>query len=251
MKEALVKLLTAKPAGAAVLLVCLTLGATAAGFELGRWWLPALQATVAYPFFYCGLRSGLRGRVVGWMCVWAVVVAVGVVALSARDPERAETVILRGETYRAEMETWLRTGVGKEGDPARFLPEHFLHVGALVAVSVPTGGFGGLLLGAVLLNYMSYYVGSLTAEAVHPLLVVVVAWPPWAWLRVCGFVLLAVDLVPRWSGRLGIVPFRVPPDRRLLIGALGCLVADVVWKAWAAGIWRLWIVRAWLGLPAG
>lgn len=245
------KLAAGKPVTASLVLVFLTLAATAGGFLLGRWWLPALQAVVAYPFFYFGLRSGLRGRTVGWMCLWAVVASGGTIGLTAVDRAAAAGVIVRGEAYRTEMETWLRTGVGREGDPGEFIPEHLLHIGALVAVSVPTGGLGGLLLGAVLLDYMSYYVGTLVSEAVRPLALLVVAWPPWAWLRVCGFVLLAVDLVPRWSRRFGFIALPAPPDRRVLAAALGCLLADVVWKGLAAEIWRRWIVAAWLGVPVG
>ena len=97
-------------------------------------------------------------------------------------------------------------------------------------------------MGAVLMNYMGFYVASLARAGVPPWAVVLFGWQPWAICRVAAFCVLGVVLAQ---------PLLAPPDRGvaapagrrrpLVIAAAAVLLADVVLKAMLApdvGAWR-------------
>lgn len=75
-------------------------------------------------------------------------------------PEAAEAAVLRGESYRAEMMTWLATGEGAEGDPGPFLPFHLQRLPLFLPLSLLSGGALGLVMGAVMVNSMDFFVAS-------------------------------------------------------------------------------------------
>jgi hypothetical protein len=138
---------------------------------------------------------------------------------------------------------WIETGIGKENTPSLFIPEHLLHLGLFVLLTWASGGYLGLVLGAALVAYMSYFVGSYAA-ALEPFLLryaagPVLAWVPWSVLRVAAFVLLgAVFSRPLLLRR----PW--PFERReaqLLALALSGIVGDIVIKAFAAPAYGLFL----------
>jgi hypothetical protein len=134
------------------------------------------------------------------------------------------------------MRAWIETGVGCESDPACFVPAHALHAGIFCAAALLTAGAASLVMGVVLLNYMAYFVGSITSGAVTPLGAAACAWFPWSLVRIASFVTLGValaePLILKVAGR------NAPPKRAVWI-AFACagLVADVVLKAWLAPQW--------------
>ena len=210
----------------------------AAGYFLSLpWLLPLLQVLPAYPVMVLDLRRGRIAPAVGHMLAWAALLALTVGALAYFAPATGEEAILHGAAYRDEMLGWVRTGEGKESTPARFLPEHALHLGAFVALALVSGGFLALLLGAVLMNYMSFYVGSLLAIAQNPSTVLLFGWPPWAVLRVIGFVILGVVLAAPLLRRVTAIP-RLP-DRRgaWIAAAVVCILLDALLKSLLAPRW--------------
>ena len=140
---------------------------------------------------------------------------------------------------------WIRTGVGAEGSPRLFFPQHFLHYGLTLAFSLLTAGLAGLVLGAVLLNYMNYYVGALVAQGARPILGCLFGWPIWAELRVVAFVLGAIAaaqaglaLGARWA------PWDPRAIRRTFLWSAVFFLADLLIKALLAHPWRTLLVRA-------
>ncbi|HVS02347.1 MAG TPA: hypothetical protein VMT16_06225 [Thermoanaerobaculia bacterium] len=121
---------------------------------------------------------------------WAGLLSAGVVLLVYAAPEAARQGILHGEAYRQEMFGWILTGHGKEVTPAAFVPEHLLHLGAFVLLAWASGGYLGLVLGALLMGYMSYFVGAFGAASGAPVAGAAAAWVPWSVVRVAAFVLL-------------------------------------------------------------
>lgn len=193
--------------------------------------LPALQLALAYPLFLVGIRAGRLGRTVGLFLLWAVAASVPVVLSARADPAGVEPLVLNGAEYRDEMFRWIRTGVGAESDPARFLPQHALHFVLFAALSFLTFGAAGLAMGCVLLNYMNFYVGALLAEAAHPAAIAPFAWPVYAAIRVAGYVTCAAAL-----SRLSFPSVRKDPsERRRALRALaigvGLVLLDALLKA--------------------
>src|SRR4029078_8041013 len=108
-----------------------------------------------------------------WVCVWVL-----------REPERARSAIFHGEPYRREMFGWIATGQARENDPRGFVPQHLLHLRAFLLLTWVSAGSLGLVLGAALVGYMSYFVGSFAAAAGEPVLGALAAWVPWSVVRV-------------------------------------------------------------------
>ena len=143
------------------------------------------------------------------------------------------TVEVETDSLESEADRrWLRTGEGAEGDPARFIPIHIMHFVAFALLTWITRGAAGLLLGALLLNYMNAYVGALSREGASWLLPFL-GWHPWAVVRVIGFLLAAI-LLSRAS----------PPSRwknQAWGWVFGLLAADILLKWLLAPVWRVTI----------
>lgn len=203
--------------------------------------MPLLNTAAAFPFLYRALRAGRLARAVGLMLVWAAAMAVAATGLSWWNPDRAGWLFVHGAQYRAEMFEWLRTGAGTESDPARFLPQHAWHAGLFCGLAILSGGIAAMPMGAVLMNYMGAYVGGLAAESARPLLTIVLAWPPWALLRVGAFVIVGVVLAAPLLARIGRFPFRIAEARPWLTAAGAGLVLDAGLKWQLAPVWRRWL----------
>lgn len=210
-----------------------------------RWLAPPLQALPAWWVLLGDLKRGHPVRGAARMLIWALLMSLTVIALSLFAPEAAEQGVIRGAAYREEMFSWIRTGVGAESDPSRFLPQHALHYAAVLGLSFASAGMAGLLLGTVLLNYMNFYVGSLVHEAVSPGTAILIGWPPWSVLRVAGFILGAVAAADLLLGRaLRGAPWDPRVAGRMLLASLGFVLADVTVKAVLAPHWRILLARA-------
>ena len=99
------------------------------------------------------------------MLVWAATLAV-VRDLDLRRvaADRRTRWCVNGPAYRDEMFHWIRTGEGREGRPAEFIPQHVLHLAGFVALSLATASAASMALGAALMNYMGFYVASLASR---------------------------------------------------------------------------------------
>jgi hypothetical protein len=206
--------------------------------------VPFLNVLPAYPFMVASLRRGRVGEAVWRMLVWAAALGVCATMLSYFDTSAAGRLFLRGEQYRREMFEFVRTGYGSEGDVRQFLPQHAAHAVAFCALALASGAALAMPLGALLMNYMSYYVGALGAASAHPWAAMALAWVPWAIVRVASFVTLGVVLGGPLLGRALRFRYRVRDHRRWLTIAAAGLVVDVLLKWAAAPHWRLLIRQA-------
>jgi hypothetical protein len=207
----------------------------------GRWLGPLVAPLALWPSFAAAVRAGERGRAFRLGLLWALLLTVATVALTQVAPRATGRGIWNAEPYRVEMFRWIETGVGKESEPARFLPEHALHLGAFALLAAASGGYLGLVLGAALLAYMNYFVGAFALSAGLPLAGSFAAWVPWAVVRVVAFVALGSILArPLLVGRARAFE-RV--DRRWLGWVLAGLAADVGLKTVLAPTYGEWLRR--------
>ena len=134
--------------------------------------------------------------------------------------------------------------LGTESSPRRFLPQHAMHVVLFVASSLATASVLSIAMGAVLMNYMSFYVASLARAGAPAWAVVLLGWQPWALCRVAAFATLGAVLAePLLFRLLRRRPAGLGSPRPYLIAAAAALLADVALKAALAPAWGLWLRR--------
>jgi hypothetical protein len=205
--------------------------------------VPVLNTLAAFPVMVWWLRRGRVAPAIVCMLVWAAAMAVAATALARWRPEVTGVLFLRGEPYRREMFAWVRTGAGAESDPRQFVPRHAAELALFAGLSIATGSAASMPMGAVLMNSMGHYAGSLAAAGEGGWCVAAAAWPPWAVLRVASFVVLGVVLAgPVWS-RAGGAAFRLRDQTGWLAAAAAGLLADVALKWWLAPWWGAWLRR--------
>jgi hypothetical protein len=227
-------------------LIVLLLGALVS-YPLGLWlrqpWLlPALNALPAYVVLVHRLRKGERGGAVRAMLWWA--------AAAARGHRRLRVVAqpigsrLNGPEYKSEMFNWIRTGRGDEGSIRLFLPEHLVHLGAFIVVGLGTGSAGAILMGAALMNYVSYYVAALAKAGVPPWAVTLLGCQPWAIARVAAFATLGVLLAePLVSLVFPSAKEKLKASTRAayVVAAMSGILTDWFLKFLLAPAWGRWL----------
>ena len=220
------------------------------GLALGQpWLLPLLNAAPAYAAMAALLLRGDRRGAVLAMLAWAAALAVSATASFALWPSPVDRLVIHGPAYRDEMFAWIRTGQGTESSPRLFIPQHAAHLGLFVAASLATGSVLSIAMGAVLMNYMAFYVASLARAGAPVWAVVFLGWQPWALCRVAAFstlgAVLGEPLILRMAGRRHA---GLAAARPWLVAAGASLLADVALKAALAPQWGLWLRKV---LPAG
>jgi hypothetical protein len=134
---------------------------------------------------------------------------------------------------------WIRTGEGAEGNPVQFVPIHLLHIVLFVLFSLLTGSLLSLFMGSLLMNYMSFYVASVILAAQDRWIAALMAWHPWAIIRVASFVLLGVILAEPMIYRIHKYQYEYGEMRRYFWAAIHGLAIDVVMKAFLAPWWGI------------
>lgn len=209
----------------------------------GRFLLPLMAPMVLWPAFSRAVRAGETQRAFAAAMVWTLLLSASIIVFTQAAPAEAGRSILNGEPYRQEMFAWIETGEGKENRPSEFLPEHALHLVAFAVLTVATGGYLGLALGAALLGYMSYFVGSFAASASAPLAGSLVAWVPWSVVRVLAFVALGSVLARPLLTRRWSAPDR--RERRWIAIALAGIAVDLLLKSTLAPAYGRFL-RTWI-----
>jgi len=229
----------------AVLIVAATVLSYAAGWAIGVPILvPILNTLASYPFMVAALRRGELRLAVGRMLLWALTMGVVATLLSYARPAETGQLFIRASAYRTEMFNWVLTARGSESTPSEFIPQHLGHAALFSALTAASGGALGMPMGAVLMNYMGHYVGTLAETSAHPARTALLAWHPWAVVRIISFVVIGVVLSAPLLSR--IVRFRIDwmTSRRLLTFAAAGLVVDIALKALLAPVWQRLLFRS-------
>jgi hypothetical protein len=229
----------------AQILILATLASYAVAWLLGiALVVPIFNTLASFPFMIAALRRNNLRLAVARMLVWALTMGVTATVLSYARPAESGQLFLRASSYRTEMFAWVATGVGPESTPSQFIPQQIGHAVLFSGLALASGGVLAMPMGAVLMNYMGHYVGTLADSSAHPWRTMLLAWHPWAVIRVISFVVIGVVLsTPLLSRMLRFsVDWRVA--RTLLLWAYGGLVADMVLKALLAPMWQKLLLRS-------
>ena len=224
-----------------VLVITITIASYGLGWLIGLPWLvPFLNA--AYPWWRMAteLRRGEVRRAVSVMLVWALtmgVVSTSMVAMGWSRTRGGSELFLRA-SYRAEMTSWVRTGIGAESQPLVFIPRHLGYAAVFGTAALATGGLLAMPMGAVLVNQMGEYVGGMVATSSHPAASAILGWHPWAVIRIIAFVIIGVVLSAPLLSRVMKFSYALHNRRRLLQIAAALLVFDVALKWALAPAWQ-------------
>jgi hypothetical protein len=220
------------------LMLLATLAAYPIGLRLGSaWLLPVLNTAPAYAVLVRRLRRGDRRGAVLAMLAWAAALGLGGTVSFILWPQPVDALVLHGPAYRDEMLQWIRTGEGREGSLRLFLPQHLLHLAGFVVLCLATASTLGILFGAVLMNFMSFYVAALAQAGAPAWAVVLLGWQPWAIVRVAAFCVLGVVLAEPLLARLRLSAAPPRGRRPYLLAAGAGILADWVLKAVLAPTW--------------
>jgi len=205
--------------------------------------VPILNTAASFPFMVAALRRGNLRLAVVRMLVWAMAMGVCATLLSYARPAETGALFLRAAAYRTEMFAWVMTGRGAESTPSAFIPQQAMHASLFSVLAILTGGVAAMPMGAVLMNYMGHYVGTLAGASARPALTMILGWHPWAVLRVASFVAIGVVLSTPLLSRGWKFAIDWTTSRRLLMWAGAGLVADVMLKTALAPAWHRLLLR--------
>lgn len=200
-----------------------------------------------WPSFSAAVRGSDYRRAFLAALFWAAILSAAIVALTEELPKLAGARIVHGESYRSEMFRWIEAGIGTENEPRRYVPQHLFHLALFVLLSWVSAGYLGLALGAGLVAYMSYFVGSFALASGLPIAGALAAWVPWSIVRLVAFV--AIGTI---CARPLLVRRLMPLGRRewrWLAAALVGIGLDLVGKALLAPTYGLFL-RDLLGVSA-
>src|SRR5207245_9123266 len=121
--------------------------------------------------------------------VWAATMTVCATLLSYARPVETARLFVRAAAYRNDMVAWVMTGRGAESTPSVFIPQQAGQAAVFSALALASGGTLAMPMGAVLMNHMGYYVGTLAAIGPRRrLLAMLLARHPWARIRLASLV---------------------------------------------------------------
>ncbi|MCG6919805.1 MAG: hypothetical protein LJF15_01795 [Acidobacteria bacterium] len=228
-----------------IVLILATVVSFPLGLAIGQpWLLPVLNALPAYIVLVHRLRKGERGGAVRTALWWAATLAIAGTVCLMVWPAETDALILNGPEFRTYMLDWIRTGRGTESSLSLFLPRQLLQLAVFAALSLATASALSIVMGAVLLNYMSFYVASLLTAGAPLWAVALLGWQPWTISRMAAFCTLGVVLAEPLAFRI------FPTARRNLkvvgrmpyyIAALSGIVAGWVLQATLAPFWGAWL----------
>jgi hypothetical protein len=205
--------------------------------------VPILNTAASYPFMVFALKRGDLRLAVARMLLWALTMGTCAMLLSYARPAATATFFLHADAYRVEMFEWVLTGQGVESSPSRFIPQHLGQAAVFCGLALATAGVLAMPMGAVLMNYMGHYVGTLASRSVSPALTMLLGWHPWSIVRIVSFVTLGVVLsIPVLSRVTRIRLDRSTATRFAVLAGAG-LVIDIVMKALLAPTWQRLLLR--------
>ena len=208
-----------------------------------RYLLPFLNIAFAYPVLFTLLAENQRGKAFLTMLFWALCMGVFMVIGALRDPVAAAASIFHGTAYVQEMFHWIKTGEGAEGNPLLFVPIHLLHIVSFCILSAISASFLSLLMGALLMNYMAFYVANVIQASHYSGVAMWMGWHPWSVIRIISFVVLGVILGEPMVCKLTGRDYEYTGARPFMWAAIGGLILDVLMKSLLAPWWGIMLRR--------
>jgi len=209
------------------------------GFRIGwrlalAWVLPLSQGAMGALAFAAAWRGG--GAAHGAIAVggWTVGSTLAALVYFLTSPGLVDRRVLRAAAYRAEMLAWLSDGRGFAARPLATARRHLWELGAYLAAALVSGNVLGLVMGAVLLNFMNAWVASLLRAARRPSVVLLLGWNVWSVVRVAAYAVLgtaAAAPLAAWIGR----PAAGGLVGDLLLWGLAGVAADLALKLGLSG----------------
>jgi hypothetical protein len=198
---------------------------------------PLLLALPAWLLLVVALRHGRRDLAATGIAVWALVMMGGLPVAEKLSPGFCSRIAPGAGSYASSMLDWAETGDGCESTPSCFIPQQLWHAAVFVVATVATAGLGGLYVAGILFSWMGAYSAGLAAMSSSPATAVLLAWHPWAVVRVAAYIALGVVLAEPLARR-GLPPL---PNRRawLFAGGIGLLLDILLKLAFASSYWRL------------
>lgn len=228
-----------------IVLILTTMVSFPLGLALGQaWLLPILNAIPVYIVLVHRLRKGERGGAVRTAIWWAGALAMAGTVCLALWPGETETLVLNGPEYRDAMLEWIRTGRGTEGSLGVFLPRQLLQLALFSVLSLATASALSIVMGAAMLNYMSFYVAALLKAGVPAWGVLLLGWQPWTISRMAAFCTLGVVLAEPLVFRLFPTArqnLKVVGRAPYYVAALTGIAAGWILQAALAPLWGRWL----------
>ena len=166
------------------------------------------------------LRRGDLRLAVARMLLWALAMGMCATLWSYARPVQTDALFLRGAGL---SDGDVRLGAdrqGPESTPSQFIPQQAGHAAMFSALALATGGLLAMPMGAVLMNYMGHYVGTLaSASRASACGRWSSRWHPWAVIRIISFVVIGVGAV-----RAAAVADREVPGRSDDAPCVACAV---------------------------
>ncbi len=200
---------------------------------------PLLLGLPGWLGFAHAVRGGRRRDAVAWVVLWTALLMVGLPAVESRRPGTLPRLAPGAERYGTAMLEWAATGNGCESEPRCFLPQHALHAGVFAVAAAASGGLLALAFASVLFVWMGTYAAGLAAASGRSI-AVLLAWHPWALLRVAAFIALGLALSEPLLRR-GLPP--LPGRGRWLAAGCAGLLADALLKALLAPWWWAHVIH--------
>lgn len=205
--------------------------------------LPLLNTLSALAVLWYYTGYGKPAKALACLLPWAFFLGACMTLWTVMYPELAAEAVWHGTAYRDEMFLWIKTGFGKEGSIALFLPEHALHFVVFILLALATAGAAGLFFGVLLLDYMAFFVGEAVLQSQDGLLMALMAWVPWSLFRIAGYIVLGVmaampltQLFRHHVLKKKCLPF--PTWKRYALSGLSLVVLDVLLKWFLAPHWQ-------------
>ena len=164
------------------------------------------------------------------MLLWVLILGISMTLLAYLMPATAEKAVFNGSEYRNEMFQWVKTGIGREGTPSEFIPQHALHLGVFILLSILTMSSLSIFFGSVLLNYMAFYVSQLMLHTNSKFLMFLVGWHFWSLFRIVGFVILGVVLSEFIAHKVFKYNWKLRDIRLYLYISFSLIALDIITK---------------------
>lgn len=214
----------------------------------GYWLLPIFNALLIYPIYAVHIYQGELKRAFYQMMLWTIFISLTTIILTILFPEKMAEQIYYGVSYRDKMFNWIQTGINAESDMKQFIPIYLGYFILFCILTILSGGFIGLLFGAILLNYMNFYVGELIRESGYAWQAILFSWPIWAITRVIGFILIAIVLSHLFYVYLYKRDINRALSREYIIAGLSLILLDILLKSSLAVDWQKLLEPVLIGL---